>query len=774
MDRAELRRRQNLFGISVEELELLLAPMAQDGKEALGSMGDDTPMAVLSAHYRGLHHFFRQQFSQVTNPPIDPLREYRVMSLKTRYGNLGNVYDQAPSQTRILQLESPLLLTHELKALLDHFGRKVASIDCTFDVAAGPGALREALARIRAEAEDAVREGYEQILLSDEASSETRAPMPMILAAGAVHSHLVREGLRSFSSITVRSGECLDVHYVAVLIGVGATALNPYLAEAAIADRHARGLFPGLTLQECLANFKEAIDQGLLKIMSKMGISILSSYRGGYNFEAVGLSRSLCAEYFPGLITRISGIGLAGIQNKVLALHRRAWEDDNPPLAIGGLYRYRRGGERHALEGPQVHQLQYAVASDSYAAYKKYAELIYKHEPIALRDLLDFDRRQAPVPMDEVESITEIRKRFVTPGMSLGALSPEAHETLTIAMNRIGAKSDSGEGGEGKDRYLPRPNGDNANSPIKQVASGRFGVTAEYLNACRELEIKIAQGREARGRRPAAGLQGHRADREIAPRHARRDADLAAAAPRHLLDRGPRPADLRPQADQPGRQGLRQAGLGGRDRHDRGGRRQGQGRRDPGLGPQRRHRGEPADLDQVRRHALGDGAVRGQPGADAQPAAPSRRAAHRRRHQDRPRRGDRGDARRRGIRRRHRGPGRDGLHHGPPVPLQHLPGRGLHPAAGTAREVRGHARQGRQPVQLHRRGGARDPGLARPALAEGGDRPQRSAAPGLARQRRPRRSRPQPAARPDRRRRPSALLRDPGPQRGAGFARRAR
>ena len=366
-------------------------------------MGDDTPAAVLSSHYRGLHHFFRQQFSQVTNPPIDSLREYRVMSLKTRYGNLGNVYDEAPSQTRILQLESPLLLGTEFEAFMAHFGDKVARLDCTFEVPAGPRSLRDALARIRSEAEDAVREGYEQIVLSDDAVSATRAPIPMILAAGAVHSHLVREGLRSFSSITVRSGECLDVHYVAVLIGVGATAVNPYLAEAAIADRHARGLFPGLTLPECLQRYKDAVDQGLLKIMSKMGISILSSYRGGYNFEAVGLSRSLCAEYFPGLITRISGIGLAGIQNKILALHRRAFDEDEPPLAIGGLYRYRRGGERHALEGPAIHQLQYAVAGDSYAAYKKYSEILYKAEPIAIRDLLDFDRRQTPIPIDEVE-----------------------------------------------------------------------------------------------------------------------------------------------------------------------------------------------------------------------------------------------------------------------------------------------------------------------------------------------------------------------------------
>jgi glutamate synthase (NADPH) large chain len=532
MERAELRRRQNLFGISHEDLELLLAPMVLDAKEALGSMGDDTPMAVLSSRYRGLHHFFRQQFSQVTNPPIDPLREYRVMSLKTRYGNLGNVYDEAPSQTEILQLESPLLLTTEFETFLEYFGPKATTIDCTFAVDEGPGALHDALSRIRVQAEDAVREGYEQIVLSDQAVAETRAPVPMILAVGAVHSHLVRQGLRSFSSITVRSGECLDVHYVAVLIGAGATAVNPYLAEAAIADRHARGLFPGWTLEECLRRYKEAVDQGLLKIISKMGISILSSYRGGYNFEAIGLSRSLCAEYFPGLNTRLSGIGHTGIQKKVLALHQRAYAEDNPPLPIGGLYRYRRGGERHALEGTAIHQLQYAVATDSYAAFKKYTDMVYQAEPVAIRDLLGFDRQgTTPVPLDEVESITEIRKRFVTPGMSLGALSPEAHETLTIAMNRIGAKSDSGEGGEGKERYNPRPNGDNANSPIKQVASGRFGVTAEYLNACRELEIKIAQGAK-----PGEGgqLPGFKVTMEIARlRHATPGVTLISPPPHH-------------------------------------------------------------------------------------------------------------------------------------------------------------------------------------------------------------------------------------------------
>ena len=530
LERDELRRRQKLFDWSVEDLELILAPMVLDAKEAVGSMGDDTPLAVLSAKYRGVHHFFRQQFSQVTNPPIDPLREWRVMSLKTRFGNLGNIYDEAPEQAAILQLETPLLTSTDYEALKDYFGDRIAELDCTFPVDGSGTVLRDALDRLRREAEDAVRGGCENLVLTDRRLGADRAPMPMILAAGAVHSHLVRQKLRSFSSITVRSGECLDVHYVAVLIGVGATAVNPYLAEASIADRHARALFPGLTLEACLARYKEAVGQGLLKIMSKMGISILSSYRGGYNFEAVGLSRSLCAEYFPGITTRISGIGLRGLTQRVLKRHEEAF-DGAGAISIGGFYRYRRGGEVHALEAQAIHQLQKAVGNNSYAAYRQFADMIYAAQPVSIRDLLDFDRPAKGVALDQVESITEIRKRFVTPGMSLGALSPEAHETLSIAMNRIGAKADSGEGGEGKERFSPRENGDNPNSVIKQVASGRFGVTAEYLNACKEIEIKVAQGAK-----PGEGgqLPGFKVTVEIARlRHATPGVTLISPPPHH-------------------------------------------------------------------------------------------------------------------------------------------------------------------------------------------------------------------------------------------------
>ena len=493
-ERDELRRRQICAGYSLEEFELLLHPMVQDAKEATGSMGDDTPLAVLSERYRGLHHFFRQAFSQVTNPPIDSLREYRVMSLNTRLGSLGNVLTQNENQTRLLQLASPVLTNAEFDAMRVYMGDSAAEIDCTFAPGRGEGALREAMDRIQAEAENAVRGGAVHLILSDKAVGPGHAPIPMILATGGVHSHLVRQSLRTYTSLNVRSGECLDVHYFAVLIGVGATTVNAYLAQETIADRHRRGLFGDLDFDQCIHHYVAAINQGLLKIMSKMGISVISPYRGAYKFEAIGLSRSLVSAYFPGMTSRISGIGINGLEMNALRLHRHAFSEEITALPIGGLYRYRRDGEVHGMQGEAIHMLQSAVANDSYALYRDYTKAVQAIPPVNLRDLMDFSPKAESVPLEEVESITEIRKRLVSPGISLGAMGPEAHETLTIAMNRIGAKSDSGEGGEDPDRFTPRLNGDNASSAIKQVASGRFGVTAEYLNNCREIEIKIAQG----------------------------------------------------------------------------------------------------------------------------------------------------------------------------------------------------------------------------------------------------------------------------------------
>jgi glutamate synthase (NADPH/NADH) large chain len=384
------------------------------------------------------------------------------------------------------------------KRFMEMLGDRVSVIDCSFsppEAGSNAGdALRACLERIQQEAEDAVRSGHEHVVLTDEFQNSDKLAAPMILAAGAVQAHLVKKGLRSFCSITVRSAECLDTHYFAVLVGVGATCVNAYLSQDCITERHVKGLFGDLSLNECVRRHKEAIEAGLLKILSKMGISVISSYRGGYNFEALGLSRALVAEYFPGMSSRISGIGLPGLEKKATEIHARAYDEDVLALPIGGFYRIRRNGERHALDGALIHKLQSACDTGSYSLYKSYSQSLRDQEPIQLRDLLDFKPAAGHLPLDQVQSINEIRKRFLTPGMSLGALSPEAHGALNIAMNRIGAKSVSGEGGEDRSRYKPLPNGDNPNSAVKQVASGRFGVTAEYLNQCREIEIKVAQG----------------------------------------------------------------------------------------------------------------------------------------------------------------------------------------------------------------------------------------------------------------------------------------
>jgi len=527
---SELRRRQVAAGYTMEELEQVLAPMAEDGKEAVASMGDDTPSAVLSNKYRPLSHFFRQNFSQVTNPPIDSLREFRVMSLKTRFGNLKNVLDESSAQTEILVLETPYVANQQFEELKKHFNANLVEIDCTFPVTDDHDALRKGLERIRAEAEDAVRSGGGHIVLTDQHQGPEKVGMPMILATSAVHSWLTKKGLRTFCSLGVRSAECIDPHYFAVLIGCGATIVNPYLAEDSIADRIRRGLLEG-SLTENMARYREAIDQGMLKIMSKMGISVVSSYRGGLNFEAVGLSRAMCAEYFPGMTSRISGIGVTGIQWKMEEVHKKGWLSGQDVLPIGGFYKARKAGETHAWEAQTMHMMQAACNRGSYELWKQYSARMQANPPIHLRDLLAIKPLAKAIPIEEVESITSIRKRFVTPGMSLGALSPEAHKTLNIAMNRIGAKSDSGEGGEDPAHFTPEPNGDNPSAKIKQVASGRFGVTAEYLNHCEELEIKVAQGAK-----PGEGgqLPGMKVTDLIARlRHSTKGVTLISPPPHH-------------------------------------------------------------------------------------------------------------------------------------------------------------------------------------------------------------------------------------------------
>ena len=527
-----LRRLENATALTHEDIESILHPMAEDGKEAIGSMGDDTPMAVLSDRMRGFHHFFRQSFSQVTNPPIDSLRERRVMSLATRFGNDGNYLALDNTHSKILLVDTPVLLSYEMAAIKQHFADKVTEIDTLFDVNEPDNALHKGLDAMVKQAEAAMRAGRSYIVLTDERMDENRAAIPMILAVSAVQTHLVKHKLRKKASILVRTAECIEVHACAVLIGVGATVVNPYLAEEILMDRHGRGLFGQKKIADVLGYYRDAMGNGLLKVMSKMGISVISAYRGGLNFEAIGLSRALVAEFFPGLPSRISGIGLAGIQSRVTRQHARAFLGGQvEALPIGGFYRFRAREEIHAWEGQQIHLLQTAVTQGTYLLFKQYSDMVRNGPPLHLRDLLDFRSPHDAVPIEQVESITDIRKRFVAPAMSLGALSLEAHQTLAIAMNRIGAGSNSGEGGEGPERFKPLANGDNANSTIKQIASARFGVTAEYLNSASELQIKVAQGAK-----PGEGgqLPGFKVTTEIARlRHATEGVMLISPPPHH-------------------------------------------------------------------------------------------------------------------------------------------------------------------------------------------------------------------------------------------------
>ena len=507
----ELRRRQYLVGTSIEDLEYILHPMVNETKEATGSMGDDTPLAVLSDRYRPLSHYFRQNFSQVTNPPIDSLRENEVMSLKTRFGNLRNILDfENLIKSNIYVLESPILSNSQYEKFLSFFKDSIKVLDCTFEI---KNNLKERLDQLASEAEVAVREGCKHLILSDKLLSEKKAAIPMMLAFGAINSKLVILGIRGFVSINIQTAEALDTHSFAVLIGVGATTINPYLAIDSIYQRYKKKLFGKASYEECVKRYIKSVDNGLLKIMSKMGISILSAYRGGCNFEAVGLSRAVVAEYFPGMISRISGIGIFGIETKIKTLHKKAYQKKISILPIGGIYKYRKNGEVHHYNGQLIHMLQHSVTVNSYEVYKKYTKGIYDLPLINLRDLLIFKSKKNSIDINKVESEKGIRKRFGSGSMSHGALSSEAHETLAIAMNRIGAYSCSGEGGENPKRFIKMENGDNASSKVKQIASARFGVTVEYLNNCNEIEIKISQGAK-----PGEGgqLPGFKVSEEIA------------------------------------------------------------------------------------------------------------------------------------------------------------------------------------------------------------------------------------------------------------------
>ena len=492
---------QIAFGYESDEVELVLTPLAE-GLEPTGSMGDDTPLAVLSRRPRLLYTYFKQLFAQVTNPPIDSVREKAVMSLNMLLGGRLGLFEEFPKSTGLVELDSPILLDHELAALdeVPALHGHVVTLPAHFSPAAGPVGLELALKALAARAEKSAKSGAKVLILSDRGVTAQQAAIPMLLAVGAVHQQLVRAGVRLSCDIIAETGEAREVHQLACLLGFGANAVNPWLALAAVADLAATGkTSKPVEPAQARLNFRDAIDAGLYKIMAKMGISTLASYRGGQMFEALGVSSKVVAECFTGTASPIGGIDYAQIAEEALARHTRAFPAEPVALALQpeGYYRVnKRGeGEFHGWNPKVVASMNKFVKAGDFAGYQEWKTQGDEHAPVALKDLLKIRFGAAtPVPLEEVDSIEEIRKRFTTAGMSLGALSPEMHEALAIAMNRIGGKSNSGEGGEDPDRFNVRPNGDNANSAIKQVASGRFGVTAAYLSSAKEIEIKMAQG----------------------------------------------------------------------------------------------------------------------------------------------------------------------------------------------------------------------------------------------------------------------------------------
>ncbi len=529
-DAETLARYRKQFGITMEERDEIIRVLAEDESEAVSSMGDDTPLAVMSGKQRPLYDYFRQQFAQVTNPPIDPLREATVMSLQTQIGPECNIFAPAPEQARQVLINSPVLSQRKLRQLV---GPELGLTHEFIDLQYAPGGkgtgecLAQALRRICRQAEAAVREGKLILLLSDRYLQQGLIPMHALLATGAVHHHLVKAGLRSYCNLIIETGTARDPHQFACLIGYGATAVYPYMAYQTLAEMVRTGelkLKPAARM-EFGRSYRRGIIKGLLKILSKMGIATIASYRAARLFEIVGLDSGVVSLCFPGTPSRIEGTGFEELEADTLSLASRAW-DPNEPLDPGGVLRYVHGGEYHLYNPDVVLSLQDACSSGDVERYRHYARLVNERPPSCLRDLLALQLAATPLPIEEVEPAHEILKRFDAAGMSLGALSPEAHEALAIAMNRLGGRSNSGEGGEDPARYRSE-----SNSKIKQVASGRFGVTPEYLVSAEVLQIKIAQGAK-----PGEGgqLPGHKVDATIARlRHARPGVGLISPPPHH-------------------------------------------------------------------------------------------------------------------------------------------------------------------------------------------------------------------------------------------------
>ncbi|WOB45118.1 glutamate synthase large subunit [Thermoleptolyngbya oregonensis NK1-22] len=529
LDSVALLRHQTAFGYTSEDVEMVIQDMAQKGSEPTFCMGDDIPLAVLSEKPHLLYDYFKQRFAQVTNPPIDPLREKLVMSLAMELGARGNLLDEKPEYAHLLSLKSPVLNNAELD-FIRNSEFETASLSTLFNISAGPDGLQQAVNDLCQQATAAVRSGKAVLILSDRLSSNgslttlsaNTSYIPPLLAVGAVHHHLIRQGLRMRASLIVDTAQCWSTHHFACLIGYGASAVCPYLAFETVRHWHAdpktqslmeRGKIDAISVEKAQQNYRKSVESGLLKILSKMGISLLSSYHGAQIFEAIGIGGDLLHLGFYGTASRLGGLSVADLANEVLSFHSRAF----PELSVKklenmGFVQYRPGGEYHMNSPEMAKHLHKAVESKNYDHYELYQKYLEERPLTALRDLLDFKSDRPSIPLDEVEPVSEIVKRFCTGGMSLGALSREAHETLAIAMNRIGGKSNSGEGGEDPVRYkvlddvdgdglsptLPHlrglKNGDRAASAIKQIASGRFGVTPEYLMSARQLEIKMAQG----------------------------------------------------------------------------------------------------------------------------------------------------------------------------------------------------------------------------------------------------------------------------------------
>ncbi len=499
-DHETLLQRQIAFGYTHEDERLLLTPMARDGVEAIGSMGNDAALAVLSNKPRLLYDYFKQLFAQVTNPPIDCIREEIVISAETRLGSEGNLLNPQPTACRRVELKWPILTNEEFaKIRRTHLpGLRVGVLPILFRVTRGEKGLAKSMEELSIMARRMIEEEENNVLiLSDRGVTHEYAPIPALLAVAGLHHYLIREGLRTRVSLVLETGEAREVHHFALLIGYGCSALNPYTAFETIDDMIREGHLTGIDHKTACKNFVKAGSKGVIKVMSKMGISSIQSYRGAQVFEALGLKQDVVDHYFTWTPSRVGGIGLDVIAQEVLIRHRAAFSErsSNQVLPTGGLYQWRSSGEAHLFTPESIHFLQKAVRTGSVSAYKEYAKRINDQSAAlcTLRSLLKF-KPGTSVPLSEVESAASIMKRFKTGAMSYGSISKEAHETLAIAMNRIGGKSNTGEGGEDPERYKPLPNGDSKNSAIKQVASGRFGVTSEYLVQARELQIKMAQG----------------------------------------------------------------------------------------------------------------------------------------------------------------------------------------------------------------------------------------------------------------------------------------